>query len=159
METAVIYVETTIPSFYTETRTDLETRVRRDWTREWWHMRKDGQILVTSAVVLNELKRIPDATRREASLNLVKPLELVPYDEQVADLAELYIHHRLMPREVGGDADHLALASLRRCDMLVTWNCRHLANANKIAHIRKVNAWMELPTPLLVTPLELIERI
>jgi hypothetical protein len=159
METTVIYIETTIPSFYTETRIDLEARVRRDWTREWWHMRKAGQLLVTSSVVLDELQRIPDSTRREASLNLVAPLELVPYDEQVADLAELYIHHRLMPPETGGDADHLALASLRTCDMLVTWNCRHLANANKVAHVRKVNAWMGLPTPLLVTPLELIGRI
>src|SRR3954471_14952228 len=106
METTLIYIETTIPSFYTETRTDLEARVRRDWTREWWHTPKDGQLLVTSSVVLDELKRIPDSTRRKASLDLMAPLELVRYDEQVAGLAELYIHHRLMPWESGGDADH-----------------------------------------------------
>jgi hypothetical protein len=154
----IIYVETTIASFYTETRDHEEIRVRRKWTREWWDRPKDGQALVTSSVVINELKRIPDVSRRDQALALVTPLEQVPYDDEVAELAELYIRHRVMPREMGGDADHLALASLRRCDMLVTWNCRHLANANKMAHIRRVNAQMELPTPLLVTPMELMER-
>jgi len=159
VEKAVIYIETTIPSFYTETRTDVASIARRDWTHEWWHMRNEDHVRVTSSVVLDELGRIPYPARRDAALDLIKPLELVAYDEHVLELAELYIHHQVMPRELSGDADHLALASLRKCDMLVTWNCRHLANANKVAHIRKVNAWMGLPTPPLVTPLELIGRM
>jgi hypothetical protein len=56
-----------------------------------------------------------------------------------------------------GDADHLALGSFYNRDMLVTWNCLHLANANKAGHIRRVNALLGLRTPLLVTPLELLE--
>jgi hypothetical protein len=63
-----------------------------------------------------------------------------------------------MPREGLGDAAHLALASFHHCDILVTWNCRHLANANKTGHIRRVNALLGLETPLLVTPLELMEK-
>ena len=51
----------------------------------------------------------------------------------------------------------MALASLHRCGILVTWNCRHLANANKTDHIRRVNALVGLETPLLVTPLELLD--
>ncbi|MBI3417353.1 MAG: hypothetical protein HY043_18835 [Verrucomicrobia bacterium] len=56
------------------------------------------------------------------------------------------------------DADHLALASYHKCDMLVTWNCRHLANANKLGHVRRVNALLGLETPLLITPLELLGK-
>jgi hypothetical protein len=48
--------------------------------------------------------------------------------------------HKLMPHEGLGDAAHLALASYHECDMLITWNCKHLANANKTGHIRRVNA-------------------
>jgi len=44
------------------------------------------------------------------------------------------------------------------CDRLITWNCRHLANANKTGHIRRVNALPGSRTPLLVTPLELLEK-
>jgi len=56
-----------------------------------------------------------------------------------------------MPADELGDADHLALASFYNCDMLVTWNCRRLANANKVGHIQRVNALLGLRTPLLVT--------
>jgi len=61
-----------------------------------------------------------------------------------------------MPRDPAGDAAHLALASFYKCDYLLTWNCAHLANANKIGHIRRVNALLGLVVPQLVTPLEMI---
>jgi hypothetical protein len=51
----------------------------------------------------------------------------------------------------------LALASYHKCDFLVTWNCAHLANANKFGHIRRVNAMLGLFVPALVTPLQLLE--
>ena len=58
-------------------------------------------------------------------------------------------------REANRKGVHLTLASHHKCDFLVTWNCRHLANANKFGHIRRVNALLGLFVPALVTPLEL----
>lgn len=154
----VLYIETTIPSFHTETRAGAAVLARRNWTREWWGRLRSDQRLVTSAVVFEELERIPDVARRERSLALVHPLEQLDYTAEIAEVAAVYLAHRLMPVEALGDADHLALASFYGCDMLVTWNCRHLANANKTGHIRRVNALLGLRTPLLVTPLELLEQ-
>ena len=154
----LIYVETTIPSFYSETRTAINIQARRQWTREWWAKPKPDQQLVTSAIVFEELEKIPDAARREESLALVRPLEELEYTREVAEIAEVYLHHKLMPAEALGDADHLALASFYNCDILVTWNCKHLANANKTGHIHRVNALLGLRTPFLVTPLELLEK-
>jgi hypothetical protein len=116
----LIYVETTIPSFYSETRTGIDIEVRRNWTREWWDKPKPDQQLVTSAVVFEELEKIPDAARREESLALVRPLEELDYTAEVAEIAAVYLQHKLMPAETIGDADHLALASFYNCDMLVT---------------------------------------
>ena len=62
-----------------------------------------------------------------------------------------------MPHDPLGDALHLALASFHKCDYLLTWNCKHLANANKFQHIKRVNAMLDLYVPMLITPLELIE--
>ena len=42
--------------------------------------------------------------------------------------------------------------------VIATWNCRHLANANKFAHIRRINGILGLFVPALVTPLELLEK-
>ena len=69
---------------------------------------------------------------------------------------DTYIQHKAMPKDPAGDALHLALASYHKCDFLLTWNCNHLANANKFTHIQRLNTLLGLFTPGLVTPLELI---
>jgi hypothetical protein len=132
----LIYIETTIPSFYTEQRSGVDVEARRQWTREWWSKPKSDARLVTSAVVVDELEKIPAPARRAQSLALIRSLEQLDYTGEIAEVAEIDIRHKLMPAEAMGDADHLALASVYNCDMLVTWNCRHLANANKLGHIR-----------------------
>ena len=48
------------------------------------------------------------------------------------------------------------MASYHKCDFLLTWNCQHLANANKFQHIRVINGMLGLHVPSLVTPLELL---
>ena len=64
-----------------------------------------------------------------------------------------------MPADSAGDALHLALASFHECDYLVTWNCRHLANASKFGCIRRINTLLGLKTPELVMPPELLGDI
>src|SRR5437763_6164227 len=54
-----------------------------------------------------------------------------------------------MPHDPVGDALHLALASYHKCEFLLTWNCNHLANANKFGHIRHVNDILGLFVPML----------
>jgi hypothetical protein len=63
-----------------------------------------------------------------------------------------------MPATPAGDAYHLAIASFRSCDYIVTWNCKHLANPKKALHIRKINAMLGLHVPVLATPKDLIQR-
>ena len=80
-------------------------------------------------------------------------------EEPIMEIVEAYIKHRLMPSDPLGDALHLAITSYHGCDFLLTWNCKHIANANKFAHIRRVNAILGIYCPSLVTPLELMEII
>jgi hypothetical protein len=88
---ALIYVETTIPSFYSEKRKGVDIEARRQWTREWWAKPKPDHRLVTSAVVFEELEAIPDAVRREESLSLVRPLEQLSYTMEVAEIVAIYL--------------------------------------------------------------------
>ena len=60
-----------------------------------------------------------------------------------------------MPKPPSADALHLALASFYRMDFLLTWNCRHIANANKTKHLEVLNRGMGLPVPQLITPHQL----
>jgi len=81
---------------------------------------------------------------------------LVAIEPAISQIVQVYIEHRLMPTDPTGDALHLALASYHKCDFLVTWNCQHLANANKFGHLRRLNTLLGLFVPTLVTPLELL---
>ncbi len=150
-----VYIETSIPSFYYEARTEPDMVARREWTREWWSNASDNYVLVTSLAVLDELNRGNFPGKSEA-IELISGLLFVPIESVVAEIVEVYIQQQLMPKDPLGDALHLALASYHKCDFLLTWNCRHLANANKFGHIRRLNVMLGLFVPTLVTPLELI---
>ena len=154
MTKSLVYVETTIPSFYYEARTAPDVVARRDWTRRWWDDAPARYELATSAVVLDELTNGP-SERNTEWLALLRNLPLLPVEPAIAEIVQAYIRLRLMPA-APGDALHLALASYHKCDFLVTWNCRHLANANKFGHIRRVNTMLGLFVPAIVTPLELL---
>ena len=115
--------------------------------------------------MLNPSGRNFDTKRPRASLSsektaerleLIAGLELLDINDAVEQIVATYIERRVMPNDPGGDALHLAVASHYRMDVLLTWNCRHLANPNKMGHIRAVNRELGLPTPLLTTPLNYV---
>jgi predicted nucleic acid-binding protein len=152
---ARVYVETTIPSFYHEARGEPDMVARRAWTREWWGTALGRDQLVTGPPVIAELERGTFSRQLEA-LALIADLPVLEISEPVLEIVEAYIVRKVMPADPAGDALHLALASFHRCDFLATWNCRHLANARKFQHIRRVNAVLGVHVPALVTPLELL---
>lgn len=150
-----VYVETSIPSFYHDPRTSPDIVARREWTRQWWVKAAVQYELVTSAPVVEELARgVPDLSAQR--LTLIRDLPVLSVEPAILEVVDTYIRNKLMPADPTGDALHLALASWYSCDFLVTWNCQHLANANKFGHIRQVNTLLGLFVPTLVTPLELL---
>lgn len=146
-----LYIETTIPSFYHEIRSEPEHVARRAWTREWWDDHRHDYELVTSEAVIDELEG-GNYLSKDKALNLIDELPLLAVEPEVGEIVETYIRHMLMPRDPYGDALHLALASYHKCDFLVTWNCRNLANANKFGHVRRINTMLGLYVPTLATP-------
>lgn len=153
-----VYIETSIPSFYHEVRPAPEMVARRNWTRQWWDERRDEYEVVTSEAVIDELSA-GDYPNRDQVLLLTNALPILPVDSAIAEIVQAYIAHQVMPQDPLGDALHLALASYHRCDFLLTWNCNHLANANKFNHIKRINTLLGLFVPMLVTPLEILGEI
>ncbi|OGV75292.1 MAG: hypothetical protein A3K19_00420 [Lentisphaerae bacterium RIFOXYB12_FULL_65_16] len=150
----LVYIETTIPSFYFETRREPEMVARRNWTREWWKSYRHLFRLVTSEAVMAELAE-GEYESRDKAIDLLEPVDRLSVPDELADIVDAYLANHLMPRERLGDALHLALASWHKCDFVLTWNCRHIANANKFEHIRILNSRLGLFVPALVTPMEL----
>ena len=150
-----VYIETTIPSFYWETRTDSESIAMKDWTREWW----DGPRMLcdcwTSVAVMEELES-GEHPEKEQKLDLLENALLLEINDEIREIAQVYIDNYLMPKDVAGDALHVAGASYYKMDYLLTWNCAHLANARKKQHLRRINGRLRLDTPEIITPLELL---
>ncbi|MGI8495803.1 MAG: type II toxin-antitoxin system VapC family toxin [Pyrinomonadaceae bacterium] len=153
-----VYIETSIPSFYHEIRVEPEMVARRDWTRQFWDEFSDNYSLVTSVAVLDELNKGEPPNKRKC-LELIENVPLVLVEPEITAIVQTYIQRKVMPENPVGDALHLALASFHKCDFLLTWNCKHLANANKFGHIRQINALLGLYNPSLVTPLELLGEL
>lgn len=154
----LVYIETTIPSFYFEVHQEPEMVARRNWTREWWKSYRHLFALATSEAVLAELAE-GDYESKDEAIALVTGIGLLEVPDQIADIIDVYLTNHLMPQERVGDALHLALASYHKCDFLLTWNCRHIANANKFEHIRILNGRLGLFVPALVTPMELCVEV
>jgi predicted nucleic acid-binding protein len=128
---------------------------RREWTRQWWNEGLNRYDVVTSDAVVRELEDGEYETR-ELSLQLLNGIERLEIVDVIADIIDVYLSNKLMPRDRMGDALHLALASFYKCDFLMTWNCHHIANANKFEHIRIINTRLGLFVPSLVTPMSLL---
>ena len=153
-----VYIETTIPSFYYTARTDTQSLARRDWTREWWATYSLKFELCSSAAVIVELERGTRESEKSQRLALIQGVEQLEVTAEVREVARIYIERLVMPQDAAGDALHLALTSYHGIDVLLTWNCNHLANPNKFGHIRKVNDELQLAVPLLTTPLNYLSK-
>ena len=114
--------------------------------------------LYSSPAVTVELERgtLPDL--KEQRLALAGELPMMKISPEVGEVAALYVERLLMPNDADGDALHLALASVHRIDVLLTWNCKHLANPSKFGHIERVNREIGLPMPLITTPLNYLSE-
>ena len=151
-----VYIETSIPSFYYETRTASDMIARRDWTREWWNSLSQYEA-VTSDAVYYELQRGVYPGKDDA-LALLADIPCLEITDAIEDVVTAYVQHHVMPANPLGDALHLALASYHNCDYLATWNCRNIANPNKFTHVRIINTMLGLSVPELVTPYQLLEE-
>ncbi|MEX1231443.1 MAG: type II toxin-antitoxin system VapC family toxin [Planctomycetaceae bacterium] len=152
------YIETTIPSFFHTARKDTRSLARQRWTREWWDQIGPDFELNSSDAVIAELQRGTLEELKKRRIELISDLNLLEVTDDVLEIATIYMDRLVMPRGGAGDALHLALASFYSLDVLLTWNCKHLANPNKFGHIHRVNDELGVSTPLLTTPLNYLSE-
>lgn len=150
-----VYVETSVIGAYFEERKDVVSASQRYWSRLWWDHISSQYDMIVSEGVINELAD-PDFQYSQDALSLVDLVTQVEISNEVRDIVNVYITRKLMPQGPLGDALHLALASYYKCDYLLTWNCKHLANPNKFQHIRIVNTALGLYVPIITTPNQLV---
>lgn len=111
--------------------------------------------MYTSQFVLDEAGDGDPAVAKKR-LDVLADLPLVPASEEAAELAKKLVGQRLLPRQAAADATHLAIATVSDMDMLLTWNCRHLANASMLVQVSKFIRMIGYEAPIVCTPDELM---
>jgi predicted nucleic acid-binding protein len=152
-----IYIETTVVSYLTSR--DSPTPLiagRQQITREWWETRRDLFDLTVSEIVVQEAADgdTEAAKKRLAMLEGIPSLLLSP---EVLTLAEALVSSGPIPREWIEDAFHIAIAAVNGVDYLVTWNCKHIANAKLRHDIERIVENYGYACPIICTPEELME--
>ena len=121
------YIETTVPSYLTAWPSgNLIRAAEQRQTALWWARREEYE-LVGSELLLEECGA-GDPEAAAARIATVAELPVLEHGEDVAALAEALVQEVPLPPNALADATHIALAAVHGFDLLVTWNCRHIAN-------------------------------
>jgi hypothetical protein len=151
-----VYLESTIPSYLTAAPSrDLLIAAHQQVTSEWWRTRRMGFDLFVSQFVLDEISR-GDADVAQKRLDAIKGISLLDITDMVLDLAAGFVALRIIPKKAGTDAVHIALAAVHRMDFLLTWNCKHIANAAIVRAVEAVCLKQGFQCPVICTPEELM---
>jgi hypothetical protein len=154
-----VYIETTIVSYLTSKPSrDLIVAAHQAVTREWWEEQREQYELCTSELVLAEAAR-GDFASAGQRLQILSGMPLIPTTDKVTALARSLVKRGLLPEQASADAMHLALATVDDTDILLTWNCRHLANPIIIGQIGRFVRTMGYELPTVCTPDEFLDAM
>lgn len=152
-----VYVETSVISYLTARPSrDLVMAAHQEVTHEWWHNRRAAFTLFYSEAVRDEAS-MGDAQAAAQRLVLLDELSLLEIPAQAFDLANALVQATALPAKARVDALHIAIAAYERMDFVLTWNFKHIANAQSASKVRQVCESFGLVCPVLCSPLELLE--
>jgi predicted nucleic acid-binding protein len=151
-----VYIETSIVSYLTaRPARDLLAAAWQTATNRWWEGQRTRFALFTSQLVVAEAQH-GDAAAAKRRLRALQGIPHLAMPDPVTTLAEELLNQGALPESAADDALHLALAAYHGMDYLLTWNCRHLDNAELKALMRSVCALKGYICPEICTPLELM---
>ena len=152
------YIETTVISYLTgRPSRDLIVAAHQQITIEWWERSRMNYDFYISEFVRIEASK-GDLHAAEKRMNVVNKLTLLEITNRVRELATVIMQKGLLPRQAVEDAFHISTATVHCLDYLVTWNCKHIANAAKRGTIELICRRQGFDPPVICTPEQLPPR-
>jgi len=152
-----VYIETTVVSYLTARPSrDVVIAGHQQVTHEWWDTRRVNYELCVSQLVLDEAGA-GDAQAAQERLLVLRPMLVLETTAEALDLAKELLQAGALPVKAADDALHIAVAATKAVPFLLTWNCRHLANAVMRPVIEAACKAKGFKAPIICTPEELLE--
>jgi hypothetical protein len=156
MRMATVYIETSIIGYLTTRLSrDLIVAAHQQITRDWWDLRRTSYELFVSEAVVAECES-GDSEAAKERLQQIAGLPVLDISEDAEHLAEQLLLGVPLPAKAQVDALHMALAAVNGLDYLLTWNCRHIANATFQPKIEAVCKAIGYNSPIICTPEQLM---
>ena len=152
---STVYVETSVVSYFANRDSrDVIVLAQQQITREWWRETAKSFDLLVSDLVIAEISQ-GDPQAAGARLAAVASIPILELDLDAQALAARLLNVAALPEKAEDDALHIAVAAVNGMEFLLTWNCKHIANARtrEIINMCCRNAGYE--PPVICTPAEL----
>lgn len=154
MET--VYVETTIVSYLVANPSrDSILAAHQQLTRQWWQDQRARYECVTSSEVVREAS-LGAAEMSRRRLEALAGLTVLAVEDFARQRARELLGTGILPPAAAGDALHAVVASQHQVNILLTWNCRHLANPHVTGRLRTFMQRHGLVLPEICTPVEIM---
>ena len=114
------------------------------------------RVLVLSSLTVQELATAPPGVRKRLAAVPEAHIETLQLDTEAMQLAEQYVAAGVLPAKMRADAQHIAIASVGRVDVLVSWNFKHIVNLKRIHGYNSVNLRKGYPMIEIRTPREVL---
>lgn len=151
-----VYIETSILGYLTARATrDLIVAANIELTKIWWESRRKDFILYISEAVLVETAQGDEEIARQR-LAIARDYPLLELNQKVEELAAQFLERSNLPPKADIDAIHIAVATVHGMDYLLTWNCKHIANAQIQGKLAQISLDFGYQLPLICTPHELL---
>lgn len=151
-----VYLETTIISYLVaRTSRDLLVAAHQQATQDWWANRRSEFLNCVSQIVIDEAS-LGDPTEVQKRLAIIGGLRALEIRENAEALTQAIMAAGILPSHAFPDAAHVAVSAVHAVDDLLTWNCKHLANAQIARRIAVVCDRLKHRMPIICTPEELM---
>ena len=152
-----VYIETTFVSYLkARPSRDVVIAGHQQITHDWWDTHRQNYELCASQLVLSEAAD-GDPEAAQERLSILQGMTLLETTAAALALAKKLLQAGALPAKASEDALHIAIAAAQGVPYLLTWNCRHMANATMRPLIESVCAANGFKAPIICTPEELLE--
>lgn len=152
---ASVYIETSVISYVTSRPSrDVVIAARQALTSEWWYNQRLKYEVYISALVEEEISE-GDTTAAALRQQAVADIPSVAITQAAVDLAQQLLTKKAVPFNSPEDALHIAIAATQGAEFLLTWNFKHINNAETKGRIVRVVEEADYVCPVLCSPEEL----
>lgn len=151
-----VYVETSIVSYLRQKQSSqIVTAARQLLTHRWWNEERSLYELVISQYVIDEASA-GNPTLAAERIKLLDGIPLLPHAPEIVTIADEILSLGVLPEKAQVDALHIAAVAYHEIQYLLTWNCKHIANAKILPRIHDWLGRQGIPIPIICTPEELL---